>query len=176
MKWRAFEFNGTTYDLKHLDPVTLRFERSLQGDKPPEVHKVDVFFTSHCFTCKPKPDQSYDEKLVYPDDYEKRLFDFRRYELSKGLPAIIRNLPDRKPRQNDGEQRFFTVEIIDEDQHKIEYDVFFKVRKAGKGKLEMIVESAFVRDPEHQSSRPKGRPISFWIILHNTLHGRKIRK
>jgi hypothetical protein len=57
----------------------------------------------------------------------------------------------------------------------IEYDIFFKVKKLGKGRLEMIVETAFVRDPAHAASRPSGKPIRFWIILHNTLHGLKIR-
>jgi hypothetical protein len=71
--------------------------------------------------------------LVYPDDYEARIFDFRRYEMSKRLPEII------------------------------------------QGRLEMIVVTAFVRDPGYGSTRPDGRPVRFWIILHNTRHGLMIR-
>ena len=39
----------------------------------------------------------------------------------------------------------------------------------------MIVETAFVRDLDHDSLRPDGKPIRFWIILHNTLNNIKIR-
>jgi hypothetical protein len=39
----------------------------------------------------------------------------------------------------------------------------------------MIVETAFVRDPGYRSTRPDGKPVRFWIILHNTRHGLMIR-
>jgi hypothetical protein len=39
----------------------------------------------------------------------------------------------------------------------------------------MLVETAFVRDPEYGSTRPAGKPIRFWIILHNTLNDIRIR-
>ena len=43
------------------------------------------------------------------------------------------------------------------------------------GRLEMIVETAFVRDAGYGSTRPDGKPVRFWIILHNTRHGLMIR-
>ena len=112
---------------------------------------------------------------MYPDDYENRLFDFRRYELSKQLPEIIQTLPTRKPRHNSNRRNFFSVEIITENGVTVEYNIFFKVKKVSKGRLEMIVETAFVRDLDYDSLRPEGKPIRFWIILHNTLNNIKIR-
>ena len=176
MKWRPFQHDGTTYDLTHLHPCTYRFERPAEGDKPAETYTVETIFTSHCFTRGPKDGEVYDKQLVYTgDDYEVRLFDFRRYELSKRLPEIIQALPTKKPYHNRNRRNFFTVEVLTDDGQTIEYDIFFKVKKLGKGKLELIVETAFVRDPGYQSSRPSGKPIRFWIILHNTMHGIKIR-
>ena len=175
-KWRAFECEGITYDLTHLHPCTFRFERPADKGKPAEVYTIDTIFTSHCFTRGAEETGAYDKKLVYAHDaYELRLFDVRRYELSKRLPEIIQGLPLRKPRQNSKRQSFFTVELITEDGATCEYDVFFKVEKLGKGQLRMIVETAFVRDPSYKSTRPSGKPIRFWIILYNTMNNIPIR-
>ena len=78
MRWKPFRIQGEVYHLAHLHPHTFRFERSAEGGKPSEIYLVDTVFTSHCFTRKPKKAESYDEKLVYIDGYENRLFDFRR--------------------------------------------------------------------------------------------------
>lgn len=175
MKWQPFKYDGKTYDLTHLHPCTFKFERPAEGNKAAEVYTVDVVFTLHCFSREPKEAETYDASLIYPDSYEKRIFDFRRYELSKLLPDIIQALPTRKPRHNNNRRNFFSVEVIRENSTTVEYDIFFKMKKVSKGRLEMLVETAFVRDPDYDSTRPDGRPIRFWIILHNTLHNIKIR-
>ena len=38
-----------------------------------------------------------------------------------------------------------------------------------------VRESAYVRDPSYKTSRPAGKPIRFWVILHNSLNGLAIR-
>jgi hypothetical protein len=175
VKWKAFQHDGRTYDLTHLHPRTFRFERPAEETRPAEVYKVDTIFTSHCFTRQPKKAESYDKNLLYSDGYENRLFDFRRYELSKQLPEIVQTMPARKPYHNSNRRNFFTVEVLAESGNLVEYDTFFKSRKTARGRLEMIVETAFVRDPEYNSIRPAGKPIRFWIILHNTLNNIGIR-
>ncbi len=157
-----------------MNPCTLRYERPAQGNKGREIYTVDVIFTLHCFSRGPKSHESHDKELIYSDGHENRLFDFRRYEMSKLLPEIVRGLPERKPFHNRNRQNFFTVEVVAEDGAKVEYDIFFKVRKKSKGRLEMIVETAFIRDPGYGSTRPAGKPIRFWIILHNTLNNMPI--
>jgi hypothetical protein len=159
-----------------LDPCTLCFKRPAEGERHAETYTVDVKFSSHCFTRAPKDGEVYDYALVYPhDDYERRLFDFQRYELSKRLPAVILGLPARKPYHNKNRRNYFSIEIVTENGVRLDYEIFFKVRKIAKGRLELIVETGFVRDPAHESSRPKGKPIRFWIILFNTLHNLPIR-
>lgn len=175
MKWIEFKHEGVGYSLAHLNPRTLQYERPNQGNKPAEVYKVDVIFTLHCFSRALRPGDSCPSNLMYSDGYESRVFDFRRYELSKLLPDIIQGLPDKKPFHNKHRRNFFTVEVLTESGSTVEYDIFFKVKKKGKGRLEMIVETAFVRDPSYDSTRPEGKPIRFWIILHNTLNNKKIQ-
>lgn len=174
MKWLPFNHGGIAYDLSHLYPCTLEYRRPSEGDKAAEVYKVEVTYTLHCFTRELKPEETYDSNLICSDGYESRVFDFRRYELSKLLPAIIQALPDRKPYHNKNRRNFFTVELVTENASTVEYDIFFKVKKKAKGRLEMIIETAFVRDPGYESTRPDGKPIRFWIILHNTLNNKKI--
>jgi hypothetical protein len=175
VKWIDFNYAGRVYNLAHLHLFTLRYERPSEGSNPAEVYKVDVIFTLHCFSRAPKTWEQYDKNLIYSDGNENRISDFRRYELSKQLPEIIRSLPERKPFHNSDRRNLFTVEVITGDGVMVEYDIFFKVRKISKGRLELIVETAFIRDPSYASTRPKGRPIGFWIILHNTLNNIKIR-
>jgi hypothetical protein len=173
--WLPFINNGKSYNLAHLDPCTLRYERPAEGNRAAEAYTVDVVFTLHCFSRAPRPEERGRIELMYSDGYENRLFDFRRYEMSKRLPEIPRSLPERKAFHNGNRRNFFMVEMIAEDGTTVEYDIFFKVKKNVKGRLGMIVETAFVRDPGYRSTRPIGKPIRFWIILHNTLNNLKIR-
>jgi len=174
MKWLPFKHGGKTYDLAHLHPCTLEYKRPSEGNKAAEVYQVEVTYTLHCFSRGLKPRETCAGDLICSDGYESRVFDFRRYELSKLLPGIIEALPDKKPYHNKNRRNFFTVEVVTENGSTVEYDVFFKVKKKAKSRLEMMIETAFVRDPGYDSTRPDGKPIRFWIILHNTMNNKKI--
>ena len=175
MQWKDFNYGGRGYDLSHLHPRIFRFTRPAEGAHAAEVFDVEVRFTLHCFSRGPRDGEAFDPLLIYPDDYEARIFDFRRYKMSKRLPEIIQGMPARKPRHNKSRGNYFSVELVAENGDVVEYDIFFKVRKPGKGRLEMIVETAFVRDAGYGSTRPDGKPVRFWIILHNTRHGLMIK-
>jgi hypothetical protein len=177
VKRQPFVYGEEEYDLKHLDPCTFVYVRPAVGTRPQETYKVDTIFTSHCFTRGLRPSEVYDPSLVYADgDPKPRLFDLRRYELSKQLPKFIQELPTTKPHHNSNRLNFFSIVLLSEEGEEFEYDIFFKIKKSGKGKLEMIVETAFVREPEYDSVRPNGMKVGFWIILYNTLHERKIAR
>jgi hypothetical protein len=150
----------------------MQFVRAAREGKPAITFTVDVTYSLHCFSYSPEGDD-YDRTMVYPAT-EFRVFDSYRYELSKRLPGIIEGLDTRVVRQT-GRSNFITVEVIREDGGIVEYDVFFKVKKPGKGRLELRVESAYVRDANYGSSRPAGKRIGFLVILHNTLNNLAIR-
>lgn len=73
-----------------------------------------------------------------------------------------------------GRSNYFTVALVDEDGASVEYDVFFRAWKPGKGRINFHVESAYVREDGYGTSRPKGMRIGFFVILHNTLNERPI--
>jgi len=171
VRWKDFEHEGVTYDLRHLYPRTLQFERPARGDKLAIIFTVDVIFSLHCFT-KELPSGSYDRKMTYSDAREMRLFDFERYELSKRLPGIIETLAQRKCFHT-GHGNFVTVEVVRGDGVTVDYHVFFTASKSDrKGCVNIYIQSAYVPDRKVSSS---GKSIRFLVILHNTMNKLPIR-
>ena len=174
VQWKSFEYKDQIYDLSHLHPRTMEYEQPAKDGKPAHFYVVNVMFGLHCFTRRIEgtPDKS----LIYGDSRENRLFDFSRYELSKCLPEIIGDLPQRRC-YHGKENNFFTVAMLNpHDGTVIEYDIFFVVsRSLDKNIINLFVQSAYRRDSLHVDNRPRFQPIGFHIILFNTLHGRRIR-
>lgn len=171
MQWKDFELEGFKYDLKHLYPRTLQFERPSQGDKPAVIFTVDVIFSLHCFS-RELPPGAYARNLTYSDARETRLFDFERYELSKRLPGIIETMAHRKCFHT-GRGNFVTVEVIREDRIPVNYHVFFTASKSDrKARVNIYIQSAYVPDRRVGASN---KPVGFLVILHNTLNKLPIR-
>jgi len=159
IRWRPFEHQGRVYDLTHLHPKTLVYEQAAKGDKPSRRYTVDVAFGLHCFTRRIEEARERDTALIYADNREARIFDFRRYQLSRLLPEIIAGLPLRKC-YHTGKGNFFSIEITEENGQRVEYDIFFVAsRSSRKGVLNLFVQSAYVRDSQYASSRPEKKPI-----------------
>jgi hypothetical protein len=175
MQWKPFQFRGKIYDLSHLHPRSVIYEQPPKGDAPAHMYKVDVIFGLHCFTRGVKADERFDPALMYSDDRETRIFDFIRYGLSVRLPEIVNKLPARKC-YHTGKGNFFTVEIAREDGEVAEYDVFFVAsRSSTRGRINLYVQGAYLRDPEHAANRPTRKPVGFYVILFNTLNRKPIR-
>lgn len=175
MQWKPFRFCGKIYDLAHLHPRSITYEQPATANAPTRVYRVDVIFGLHCFTRGRNLNVSRKDALLYGDDRETRVFDFVRYELSKRLPEIVEGLAQRKC-YHTGKGNFFSVEIVREDGQIVEYDVFFvATRSSANGKINLFVQSAYVRDANHASSRPAKKPIGFFVILFNTLNNKPIK-
>jgi len=129
----------------------------------------------HCFTRVRGQNVPHESALLYGDDRETRVFDFVRYELSKQLPEIIKGLARRKC-YHTGKGNFFSIEITRRDREVLEYDIFFVAsRSSMKGKINLFVQSAYLRDENYASNRPERKPIGFFVILFNTLNNKTIR-
>ena len=145
--------------------------------RPKQLYAIDVLFSWHCFTRGISESERFPENLVYSRGRETRLFDERRYHLSKKLPGILRGIGSRKCFHT-GRGNFFTVELVDEKGNRIEYTIFFKMsRRAKPRELTLRVESAYVRGgrvPLGRSRPP--RPIRFSVIAYNTATGKPIKE
>jgi hypothetical protein len=175
VKWVPFRHGGAVYDLSHLHPTTVVFSQPESGAKPARDYTTDVVFGLHCFTRGPRDGERIDVALRYSDAREARIFDFQRYELSKLLPAIVGALPCRKCFHTE-RGNFFTVELVNGDDLPIDYEIYFEASRSSiKGRLNLFVQSAYVRDRRHGSNRPHRNPIRFLVIMFNTLHGKAIK-
>lgn len=173
--WRPFNHQGKVYDLTHLHPRTVVYEQAAKGDKPSHRYTVEVIFGLHCFTRRIEVANPPDAALIYADNREPRVFDFRRYQLSRLLPDIIEDLPHGKC-YHTGKGNFFSIEITEENGQRVEYNVFFAAsRSSRKGVINLFVQSAYIRDPQFAMNRPDKRPIGFYVILFNTLNNRLIK-
>lgn len=173
--WKPFELEGTIYDLTHLHPKRLVYRQEAKDSKPARVYVVDVIFSIHCFTRKIKPGENPDQSLLYADTRESRVFDFRRYELSKGLLAIVDGLHRRKCHHS-GKGNFFVVEIVNQEGELMDYEIYFDAtRSSERGVVNLYVQSAYVRDEAHRGNTPRKKPIGFSIILFNILNNKPIR-
>jgi hypothetical protein len=172
--WKPFEFDGVIYDLAHLHPRSLVYQQAATGGKPEREYKVDVIFSLHCFTRGIKPDEKPHQSLLYADSRERRIFDFERYALSNRLPQIVEELYRGKCYHTE-RGNFFVVEVLTEQGKKLDYEVYFKAsRAATKGVVNLVVQSAYVRDVIH-SNRPKWKQISFMVILFNVSNKKPIK-
>lgn len=150
------------------------FEQQASGDKPTRKYLVAVRFSHHCFTEGKKPGD--DPLLEFRDASTKRdhrTFDVLRWELSKRLPEIVRGLMERHIAHTN-HHSFFTIEVLLGDGARLEYEMFFEVARI-KGKLNLIVTTAFVRDQLYLSGRPQGTKIRLSTILFNVSMNKPIR-
>jgi hypothetical protein len=175
MHWTPFYYRGQTFDLFHLRPCSVTYRQPANDRAPEKVFEVDVEYSLHCFTHGVSNDDFGSSDLLYSDNRETRVFDFERYELSKLLPEAIGNLPWSRC-FHAGRGNYFSIEIVHANGHVREYDIFFAAtRSSRRGRINLFVQSAYIRDAKHASNRPARKPISFWVILFNTLHRRPIR-
>jgi hypothetical protein len=152
------------------EPTQPNSHAAPQSNKTAESYRVNISFSHHCFTQGlPAEAEKYDATLRFDVDGDKRIFNVRRWRLSRNLPDIIEKLPAHKCMQT-GRSNYFTVALVDDNGASVEYDVFFRAWKPGKGRINLHVESAYFREDSYGTSRPKGMRIGFFVILHNTLN------
>lgn len=173
--WKAFEFEGVIYDLAHLHPKRITFIQEAKDNKPERLYEVDVIFSMHCFTRGTKTGENPNTNLLYKDSRESRIFDFRRYELSKQLPKIVGELLRKKCHHSE-KGNFFVVEVLTDKGERLNYEIYFDASRSSKrGVINLFVRSAYVRDEEHRANIPKKKTIAFAVILFNILNNRPIK-
>ncbi len=174
-KWNKFSYKGKVYSLEHLHPFEFKFLQKATKGKEEKEYIFEVYFSNHCFTRGIEKEEAVDKDLLFKTQKETRIISFGRYELSKNLPKIIKDLENRKC-YHTNHFSFFTVEIIDENNNKIDYEIYFDVKKVKKNRLKLYVRSAYVRTESYQCGQPKRKKaIKFEIIAYNTFVKKPIK-
>jgi hypothetical protein len=165
--------------LDHLCSFEHEFVQDPEPGKKEKRYKFIIEFSFHCFTRGPNKHkgeklEDVDSSLHYSDSRDKRIWCFDRYKLSFFLPDIARGVSQKKC-YNTGKGNFFLIDLVESDGSISEYEVYFKVTRAGKGVLRLYVESAYIRDAEHGSAQPKKKKIRFFVIAYNVQKKKPIK-
>lgn len=117
-----------------------------------------------------------DPNLLIMDYKTPRLFDQRRYDLSKNLPGIIRALPMVKVHQTSETRNYVYYSSLTE-LAGMEYRTFFSLNKAREGNyhLELFVESAYPSPTGTMSMRRRPRAIRFSMLALKVYEGKPVR-
>ena len=173
MSWKPFDNEGEPLDLGHLNDFEYSLVIPPKDGKPKQTYRLNVIFSLHCFTRAPKRDEQIPPHLAYSDHRETRIFDHDRYDLSFQLPAVIRELAERKC-YHDRYGNFYVIELIDENGVTRYYSIYFTLSKAGRKRgLNLYVSSAHARDRLPYEKNTK--PIRFRVLVYNVWHRRPVK-
>ena len=130
---------------------------------------IEIKFSCHCFTEKSGPQDPPD--LMYRHAHEVRKFDLVRYELSKRLPQLIKELPGKSVYRSKTHS-FFFLRQTEESQIDGPYVVFFNIRKSKTAgiDLHMHVESAYPKP----NMTVRASAVRFETLAVSCLNGRDI--
>lgn len=170
MTWRHINFQRQRYDLSHLRDFSFYLIQEASAGKPERQYGIDVMFSWHCFT---RTAEEGDSEILMRGR-EQRSFCHERYSHTHRLPEIIKTL-DKRHCRNTGRGNYLTVEFVEDDGTRLEYEVYFTLTKPGKKKnLKLHVESAYIRH-KPDVYRDKKKRIRFTILAYNVKQGRKVR-
>ncbi|WP_201203569.1 hypothetical protein [Pseudomonas sp. S37] len=177
---------GTCWSLLHLRP-----ESHLLAIPGLEAHGLQaltlvVEYSSHCVSFGPKQGMELDfhdigqDHLLIDHRGIRRAFCPGRHQLSLQLPAIMASLADRQCLFT-GHSNWLTLEGNQfgyPDGSR--YEVYFNLRRDSARSLKVHVESAYIRDQNHPSSRPtslkRHEKIKGWLLMLKKLRNEPIRR
>lgn len=148
------------FSLKHLEDMVLNLEVESGPKHSALAFKLMVQFSSHCVSIGPKKDTPF---LFHPDNICKKIVDERgierkfcenRYQWSLKLPTVFQTILQRQCFFT-GRDNWMTIEVINEDNQCVNYEVFFRVYRESGKYLRLFVESAYVRDAMAQAQNLK---------------------
>lgn len=168
----AITVNGQTYDLAHLDPLTLQ----VQSEMAKKTLRVGVRFSNHCFT------NDYDAAM-HPAGFpilldagkRQRSFCHVRYDLSHQLPAIVQGLTHPKIQVWQTAERRNWVYSMAVENPAGPYHVFFELRRSTDRAhdLGMVIESAYPEDPARGSPNTLGK-MGFVLLCGKVYTGKPV--
>lgn len=168
--WKNFTKDSKVYDLSHLDQIRLQYVRAGSSDNqvPDKKLILLISFSHHCFT-----GHDGEESWIYPHQSDERYFCEKRYELSKGLPDLIKSLLDSNPyflkTFIKHREQFFYVEQHYQDET---YRLFLEISAPSKNYADIRIDirSAYHEEDYAKPVTGKGR-FKLWRIIDAKLDG-----
>lgn len=162
------QIDGSTYCLEHLQPKVYNLILEKTQQHPQTMVKMLVRYSSHCYSVG----AGLEEANLRDERHQPRKFCIKRYNYSKYLPFIFSEFIKRDCFFTN-HSNFLTIELLDEMGESKEYEIYFRVKLSGDKKVDVYVESSYVRDCAHKLNRHKLRNRE--KIRARTLIGKVIR-
>lgn len=179
--YESFCYNELELSLSHLNAFYTEYIQEGKGGKPEKRYRCLIEFSHHCFTKSPNTHKQetlddYSPDLHYKTDKEIRIWDQQRYELSKKLPNILRKIDRQKCFFTSANDKFLTISIQDKDGKNVDYEIYFSLKKSKSCDVHIFINSAYIRSNDYkpQSGKLKRKPISFFVLLNNTITNKRI--
>lgn len=182
-----FDYQGSEYDLTHLTAFSCDYIQPAKSDGTAEKrYRCIIEFSSHCFTRgenKRKGEKLSDVEpaLHYVTAKETRIFCFERYQVSKMLPQIMREISRSKCYFTSADDKFLTISVTDKNGKKVDYEIYFSLQRAKSPKhdVHIYINSAYIRDKDYKENHGttvRKKPVGFFVLLHNTLVNKRIKR
>ena len=79
------------------------------------------------------------------------------------------------------DDKFLTVSVTDKNGEKVDYEIYFSLQKAKSPKhdVHIYINSAYIRDGDYKENHRttvRRKPVGFFVLLHNTLVNKRIKR
>lgn len=176
-----FVLNGVSFDLSHLNPMKAKTVAKLRATEAKVA--VQVEFSCHCWSRLPFSGEVIAPAYFVADGSKEfprnRVFCKARYELSRELPRIIRNLLEsgghiHKTSRKNVVRIDFIVPVV-AGVPDVKYFVFMKLEKrtpdGAQKHVRIFVESAYSENALY-AKVDYGKPFSFAELIGDCWEGR----
>ena len=181
--YENFVYQNFEYPLSHLNPLYVEYIQPAKGDKNEKRYRCLIEFSHHCFTKSPNIHKNealsdYPRTLHYKTAKEIRIWDWERYELSKRLPNILKNLDKQKCFFTSANDKFLTISVQNKSGEIVDYEIYFSLKKSRTCDVHIFINSAYLRSNDYKplSGKLKRKPISFFVLLNNTITNKRIKR
>lgn len=163
---------GETYDLSHLEDFEVEFEIKLEDKSKTTLKALVMFSNTHCYTKEMSEGDQETIKGNWNRKTENRSFCPDRWEFSKQIPDIMRNLNYKACMQGNNKAFFYRQERTGNQTQSPEgwYICFNIYYKKSSNTLEVRINSAHYRVNRPEDVR--GAPNRFGIMLSKYMKGK----
>ena len=187
-KFHSFFYGETEYPLQHLRPFFCEFVQIAQKEgQTDQRYRCLIEFSNHCFTKginlrKGEQLSDFPVGLQVDNGKEKRIFCENRYRLSLRLPAILQKMDKTACFFTSADDKFLKISLEEDGGVRVDYEIYFSLQKAKRANCDVhiYINSAYARDSDYydvpQQARPSRKKISLFVLLKNTMEGKRIKK
>jgi hypothetical protein len=169
---KAIIHNGQVMTLDHLTPFTFTCPCP---DIERDLSIRAQFANHHCYSRKYDPAIHSTEEILFTEAKDRhRVFCPDRYELSRRLPKLLPELPNKRVHQTSQSRNY--IYVVPLDILGIAYEIYFMLQRAAPedaADLRLTVESAYRSDRPNLRKRPNA--IRFAVLAHKVLTNQPVR-